>query len=154
MVLWGAWHYIRQSFDSLPILDEINFKQFSKYLLSSIRFTVFSQYVVNVSLKKSNFFIHIFDSLGNQVKFYSIFSLLKLKKNEIKKVEILKTFYYLLLTKHSKLVINNKMEIVSNKDLNFFILFVEKIRKKFLLINIKFFNNIPYNGCRRKRRND
>lgn len=150
----GSLAVVRQSFDSLFILDEINFKQFSRYLLSNIRLTTFSHYVVNISIKESNFFMHIFDSLGNQIKFYSIFFLIKLKRKEIKKVEILKTFYYMLLTKHSKLIINNKMEIVSNKDLNFFKLFVGKLRKKFLLINIKFFNHIPYNGCRRKRRND
>jgi hypothetical protein len=135
-------------------LEKIDAKQLSKNLMiTNSVLTNFIKYILRISLKSSNIFMHISDSLGNQINFYSIISLLKTKKSKIKKTEILNTFYDVLLTKHYKLLKNEKLEIISNKDLNFLLIFAEKVRKKLFLINIKFYNNIPYNGCR-KRRND
>jgi hypothetical protein len=132
--------------------NDFNTKQLSKYLTLK-EFTIdYLKFVLYVSFKNSNIFMHLFDSLGNQIKFYSITSLLKEKKSKIKKTEILKTFYQTLLTKHFNLITNSKIELITNKDLNFLVTFADKLKQKVLLNSVKLYSNIPYNGCRRKKK--
>jgi hypothetical protein len=133
-------------------LNDLNAKQIGKLLVFRDLTLDYLKFIVHIAFKKSNIFMHLFDSLGNQINFYSITSLVKEKKRKIKKTDILKTFYQTLLTKHYNLVKNSKVELISNKDLNFLVAFAEKLKRKLILNSIKFYSNIPYNGCRRKKK--
>lgn len=90
------------------------------------------------------------NSLGNEIYFYSVGTLFKIKKKNIKKAEILKKFSEILLMKFDFLK-NTPIAIHINSDLNFTKLFIEKLKNKLFITFVRIFTFYPYNGCRKKK---
>lgn len=109
------------------------------------------KFIILILTTKSNIFLHILDSLGTQILFYSI-GLIKLKKNYNQKTaEVLQIYFKKILTNLT--FIKNK-PIIFHLLLNInytFKLFLYKLIKKIRLIYIKIIDNISFNGCRKKK---
>lgn len=106
-------------------------------------------FIITVSNKKSNIFIHLLDCLGNEMSFYSIGSK-GLSKKYNKEIEVLQNYLKTILNDFN--VLKNKPLVLhtlnANYNLNWFI---EKITQKLIIQSTKQFVNISYNGCRKKK---
>lgn len=109
----------------------------------------FVKLIFYITIKKSNMFIHILDCIGNEKFFYSINSQHK-KGTTLKMHDKLERFYKILITKFRFATKKPIAIYFNNAKLNYK-WFLNKVFKKFLIINIKFFNKLPHNGCRQKK---
>lgn len=109
----------------------------------------FVKFIINLTFKKSNTFIHIMDCLGYEKYFYSIKNLSK-KLKSFKFNNQLEKFYKILIGKF-KFLKNNPIAIHLNNIQNYK-WFIEKLTKKFIVIIVKFYNKYSHNGCRRKKK--
>jgi hypothetical protein len=107
-------------------------------------------FFINIFFNKSNVFLHILDSLGNEIYFNSIGSLLQLKKQKIRKIEIYKKLSNLILTKFNYLK-NAPLALKIYNDFNSMKFIVKKLKKKLLLVFLEFSSSYPYNGCRKRK---
>jgi hypothetical protein len=109
----------------------------------------FIKFIINITIKKSNMFIHLMKCLGHEKYFYSIKSLSKKVKN-LKFNNQLERFYKIIVTKF-KFLNNKPISVYFNSTELNYKWFLNKISKKFFVINIKFFNKYSHNGCRNKK---
>ena len=108
-------------------------------------------YFICLSFSKSNIFLHIMDCLGNEIYFYSAGSFFKLKRKQIKQIDVLNKFSEILLTKFAYLKNTTlALQINNNNNLNSVRLFIKQIKNKLLLTLVKVYISYPYNGCRKK----
>lgn len=107
--------------------------------------------IITISFLKANTIIHLSDSKGKILCFFTAGNVNLSGKQKTKRgLAVLKLmalmskkFYYLILKAPVALHLNN---VVSHKSL-----IVKKLKEKFFIKVIKSFNLIPYNGCRKKK---
>ena len=107
----------------------------------------FVKFVLFITTKKSNIFIHVLDCLGNEKFFYSKNSRFDKFSQTYNKLE---NFYKILITKFKFLKKKPLAVYFNNTQLNYR-WFLNKIFKKFFIINVKFFNKYSHNGCKKKK---
>ena len=106
-------------------------------------------FIIIISNKKLNNFLHILDSIGHELIFYSTGDL-NIKKKNTNKIEILQSFLKILI--NNLKFINKRPLIIHFININFTLnWFIKKILKKIYLINIKTFILFSFNGCRKKK---
>ena len=138
----------------LDILNNkmLNHKEnLSKNLFSKNTNLNLIHFFINIFFNKSNVFLHILDSLGNEIYFNSIGSLMDLKKQKIRKIEIYKKLSNLLLTKFNYLK-NVPIALKIHNDFNSMKFIVKQLKNKLLLVFLEFSSSYPYNGCRKKKK--
>ena len=135
----------------LHILKNKNKEKLSKNLFTQKTNLNLIHFFVNVFFNKSNVFLHILDSLGNEIYFNSIGSLLELKKQKIRKIEIYKKLSNLILTKFDFLK-NAPLALKIYNDFNSMKFLVKTLKKKLLLVFLEFSSSYPYNGCRKRKK--
>lgn len=109
----------------------------------------FVKFIFYITIKKSNMFVHVLDCVGNEKFFYSINSQYNKLKN-LKMHDKLERFYKILITKFKFATKKPVAIYFNNTELNYKWL-LNKIFKKFFIINIKFFDKLSHNGCRKKK---
>lgn len=106
-------------------------------------------FIILISTKKCNIFVHLLDCLGNELFFYSIGSI-GLNKKYNKDNEILQNYLKSILTNFN--ILKNKILIFHTLNMNSNLSwFVEKLTQKLIIISKKQFVNFAYNGCRKKK---
>ena len=107
-------------------------------------------YIIDITFTKSNTFLHIMDSAG-KLKFYSSAGHLEHKgKNKKFRVNVLKSFYRILVTKLKFLKDKPVALHLKNVGFNKFNI-IKKLKTKFFIKTVKIFNLFPFNGCRSKK---
>lgn len=133
----------------ITILENRNYKEF---IIKKIKTTIilnFINFIILISSKKSNIFLHLLDSLGNELLFYSIGSI-GLNKKLFKEPIVLQNFI-------KKVFIN--LNILKNKPIVIHILninyntnwFINQLTTKLILFSTNFLFCFAYNGCRKKK---
>lgn len=125
--------------------QELNF--FDKKLKLKNKHYYFTKFIINITFKKSNSFLHVINCVTNKNYFFSAKALLKKKNFQNNQLE---NFYKILITKFK--YIKNKPIVINffNIETNYK-WFIQKISQNFFLILIKFYNKIAHNGCRLKK---
>ena len=107
-------------------------------------------YVINVSFLKANTTIHVSDIKGNMKLFYSAGSIGLTGKQKTKRRIATSKLISLLLQKATFL--SKKPVVLHLNNVNSYKNFiVNKLKRVFYIRLIKTFNQIPYNGCRKKK---
>jgi ribosomal protein S11 len=138
---------------ALSKLKETNYKKIGLYFLSDgllIPEPISVMYIIKIFFSKKNTLFHISDCAGNPKFFYSAGSFQFKGKAKTSRSTVLRKFYSTLI---SKLKFIKKAPIsvhFKNTDLNMF-WFLKKLRKKFFIVTVKNYNQVPYNGCRKKK---
>jgi small subunit ribosomal protein S11 len=107
-------------------------------------------YVINISFLKANTTIHVSDIQGNLKFFYSAGSVDLSGKQKRKRRIAISKLISLLLKKANFL--GQKPLALHLNNVNFYKnLIVRKLKRNLYIKIIKIFNQIPYNGCRKKK---
>jgi len=107
-------------------------------------------YVINISFLKANTTIHVSDIKGNMKLFYSAGSIGLTGKQKRKRRIATSKLISLLLQKATFL--SKKPIALHLNNVNSYKSFiVNKLKRTFYIRLIKSFNQIPYNGCRKKK---
>nr|QXV92929.1 ribosomal protein S11 [Nitzschia anatoliensis] len=107
-------------------------------------------YIINISFSKANTTIHVSDVKGNMKLFYSAGSVgLTGKQKRKRRIAALKLISLLL----KKATFLNKVPVALHlKNVNSYRnIIVTKLRKHLFIRAVKSFNQVPYNGCRKKK---
>lgn len=108
-----------------------------------------TNFIIIISSKNTNIFIHLLDSIGNELIFYSIGSI-GLNKKYNKEIEILQTYLKTILVNFN--ILKNKSVVLHLLNINYNLnWFINKLRQKLIIISTKQFVNLSFNGCRRKK---
>jgi ribosomal protein S11 len=127
----------------------LNYIFFSKkiYLKKS---STFVTYIINIVFAKTNTLLHITNSSGKILFFYSA-GLLKIKNRKKRaRVLVFKSFYKVIMT---KLTFVKKKPIalhLTNVGSNRFWI-IKRLKKKLFIKTIRNFDAYPYNGCRKPK---
>lgn len=106
-------------------------------------------FIIIISSKKSNIFVHLLDCLGKELFFYSIGSS-GLTKKYNKEIDILQNYLKIIINKFK--ILKNKPLILHTLNINFNLNWLlEKLTQKLIVISAKQFINLSYNGCRKKK---
>ena len=106
-------------------------------------------YIINISFLKTNTTIHISDIKGNMKLFYSA-GLVDLAGKQKRKRRVAVSKLILLLLKKANFLYKKPVALHLN-NVNFYKnLIVSKLKKILYIRVIKSFNQVPYNGCRKK----
>lgn len=107
-------------------------------------------YIIDVSFSKANTMIHISDTKGNLKLFYSAGTVgLVGKQKRNRRIAIIKLIS--LLMKKATFVGKKPVALHLN-NVNFYQnLIVNKLKQTIFIKVIKSFNQVPYNGCRKKK---
>jgi ribosomal protein S11 len=143
----------KQSF-LLDMIKQKNYKLINQKLLSNKAFKLINDhvifYIIDITFTKSNTFLHIMDSSG-KLKFYSSAGHLKhAGKNKKFRINVLKSFYRVLITKLKFLKDKPIALHLKNVGFNKFGI-IKKLKAKFFIKTVKIFNLFPFNGCRKKK---
>lgn len=134
------------------ILEQMNHKNIIIYLITIvIKLNLLDLVILIIATKNknSNIFLHILDSFGNQLAFYSI-GLINLNKKYNQKLEILQYYTQTIFNKLN--LLNTKPTIIHLLNMNYNLnWFFHQLIKKIGLITINLMYNFAYNGCRRKK---
>ena len=107
-------------------------------------------YIIGISFLKANTTIHVSDIKGNIKLFYSAGSVGLAGKQKKKRSIAVSKLISLLLKKATFL--NNKPVVLHLNNVNFYnSLIINKLKKHCYIRIIKSFNQVPYNGCRKKK---
>ena len=107
-------------------------------------------YIINISFLKANTTLHVSDIKGNVKLFYSAGSVGLTGKQKKKRRVALSKLISLLTQKATFL--KGKQIALHLKNVNFYQnLIVEKLQQTFYIRAIKSFNQLPYNGCRKRK---
>lgn len=106
-------------------------------------------YIIVILSTKSNIFFHVINCFGLELFSFST-SLLNSNKQKLKQTQYLQKFLEFLLLK-MKFLTNKPLAIhFFNVDLSFDFL-IQQFYLKLILLSVKIFVNICYNGCRKKK---
>jgi hypothetical protein len=109
----------------------------------------FIKFIINLTIKKANTFIHVLDCTGAEKYFYSNNGLEKKFKNFNFNNQIEK--FYKIITTKLKFLKNKPISMhINSVELNYK-WFLRKISKRFFMVIIKFFNQYAHNGCKIKK---
>jgi ribosomal protein S11 len=107
-------------------------------------------YVINLSFLKANTTIHVSDIRGNLKLFFSAGSV-NLTGKQKRKRRIAVSKLILLLLKNANFLSRKPIALHLN-NVNFYKnLIVRKLKRNLYIKIIKIFNQIPHNGCRKKK---
>ena len=123
-----------------------NIKLYNKYLQQNL--TIY--YIITISFLKTNTIIHLSNSKGNIILFYSAGNVGIKGKQKIKRKIVINK---LLLKLVKKIPFINKKPIALHLiNVKFYKkLIIKQLKKNIFIKIIKSFNLIPYNGCRKKK---
>lgn len=137
-----------EEFSYRLLYNHYKIKHGSTYFISKQDFVI--MYIVTISFLKANIMIHVSDIKGN-VKWFCSSGLVNAsgKRRTQKRSIILKLLYLLF----QKVTFLSKAPIALHlNNASYFKTFIiNKLKKKFYIKIIKSFNQIPYNGCRKKK---
>lgn len=106
-------------------------------------------FIILISSKKSNIFIHLLDCLGTELFFYSIGSI-GLRKKTTKELVIFQNFIKKIFLNFN--ILFNKPLAIHILNLNYNLNWILKqLVEKLMLITTKLFICFAYNGCRKKK---
>lgn len=107
-------------------------------------------YVINISFLKANTTIHVSDIKGNLKLFYSAGSIGLTGKN--KRRRRIAAFKLISLLTQKATFLDKKPIALHLKNVNSYKnIIVSRLKKNFYIRLIKSFNQIPYNGCRKRK---
>jgi ribosomal protein S11 len=107
-------------------------------------------YIINISFLKANTTIHVSDIKGNMRLFYSAGSVgLAGKQKRQRRIAAAKLIS--LLLKKATFLINKPIALHLNNINSHKNLIVSRLKKSLYIRVIKSFNQVPYNGCRKKK---
>lgn len=107
------------------------------------------KYIIKILVHKSNLFFYVNNCFGDIFLYYSI-GLLKLNKKKFSKSEILQEFLKIISLKIKFL--KHKPISIDLFNINFnYSWLLEKLFIKLIILAIRIYNNISYNGCRKKK---
>ena len=141
--------------------EKIYVKQLQEYqkekLIHASYFNNFSKkedflimYIITISFLKANTNIHVSDIKGNTILFYNAGSVGLVGKQKINRAKCVLKLISLIIKKASFLknypIAVHLSNVESKKS---FIL--NKLKTNFIIKIVKIFNQIPHNGCRKKK---
>ena len=135
-------------------VKEANYKKVSLNFHNKLRkpsnFT-FVMYIVEISFSKKNTLFHVSDCLGNLKFFYSAGSFQQKGRGKRFRSMLIKNFLRMLISKLRFL--KKRIPLALHlKNVNFISFrFLKRLREKFTVNFIKYFNQYSYNGCRTKK---
>jgi small subunit ribosomal protein S11 len=107
-------------------------------------------YIVNISFLKANTTIHVSDIKGNMILFYSA-GLVGLTGKQKRQRRVAAAKLISLLLKKATFLANKPVALHLNNINSYKNLIVSRLKKNLYIRVIKSFNQVPYNGCRRKK---
>lgn len=131
------------------LLKTKNYQNFILFLTKTNYQLNLINFIIIISNKKSNIFVHLLDCLGNELFFYSIGSS-GLTKKYNKEIDILQNYLKIIINKFK--ILKDKPLILHILNINYNLNWLlEKLTQKLLVISAKQFINLAYNGCRKKK---
>lgn len=107
-------------------------------------------YIISVSFLKANTTIHVSDTKGNLQFFYSAGSVALTGKQKRKRRTAVSKLITLILKK--AIFLGKKPIALHLNNVNFYkTLIIRKLKRNLYIKIIKIFNQIPYNGCRKRK---
>jgi small subunit ribosomal protein S11 len=144
---------LKTQIDLLKKIKESNYKNISikkHQLKSENNQNLIVMYVVNIAFLKANTIIHVSDIKGNMRLFYSAGSVGLAGKQKRKRRIAISKLISLVLKR--AIFLNKKPIALHLNNVNFYKnLIVNKLKRVLYIRIIKSFNQIPYNGCRKKK---
>ena len=133
---------------SIRSLNKKEFISFSKKM-NLKDFTV--AYIISISFLKANIVIHVSDIQGKLKLFYSVGSIINLHGKRKRKRQIaISKLIFLVLKK--AVFLGQKPIALHLNNVNFYKnLIISKLKRNLYIKIIKILNQIPYNGCRKKK---
>nr|AEP20727.1 ribosomal protein S11 [Kryptoperidinium foliaceum endosymbiont] len=144
---------LRAQIESLKKIKENSYKDISiqkNQLENGNNQNLVIMYVINISFLKANTTIHVSDIKGNMKLFYSAGSVgLAGKQKRKRRVAALKLISLIL---KRATFLNKKPVALHLKNVNSYKnIIVSKLKRSLFIRVVKSFNQIPYNGCRKKK---
>lgn len=107
-------------------------------------------YIIDITFTNSNTFLHVMDSSGKLLNFFSAGCFNIKGKNKKSRFNVFKHFYFILTTRLGFL--KNKPLALHLKNVGFNKFWIiKKLKTKFFIKLVKVFNLFPFNGCRKKK---
>ena len=130
-------------------LNKKEFISFSSKKINLKDFTV--AYIISISFLKANIIIHVSDTQGKLKLFYSVGSIINLHGKQKRKRQVaISKLIFLVLKKAAFL--DRKPIALHLNNVNFYKnLIIGKLKRNLYIKIIKILNQIPYNGCRKKK---
>lgn len=148
--------FISVLYDELVEDDNVRSKMLKKHKNNELTQNfVFDQdfvimYIVTLTFSKSNIMVHISDVMGN-VKWFCSSGSLKItgKQKKQKRSVVLKLILFLF--KEANFILKKPVALHLNNVGSSQTFVINKLQKEIYIKIIKSFNQIPYNGCRKKK---
>lgn len=144
---------LRAQIESLKKTREDNYKDISikkSQVKNSNNQDLVVMYVINISFLKANTTIHVSDVKGNMKLFYSAGSVgLAGKQKRKRRVAALKLIS--LLLKRATFLRKTPVALHLKNVNSYRNIIVSKLRRNLFIRVVKSFNQVPYNGCRKKK---
>jgi len=125
---------------------------FNKFLhdKSLIQEDFMVMYIINISFLKTNTIINISDIKGNIKLFYTAGNVsLSGKQKKRRKIVLLRLIN--LIFKKASFIGKKPVALHLNNVISYKTLIINKLKQAYFIKIIKSYNQIPYNGCRKKK---
>lgn len=117
---------------------------------NSIKEDFLITYIINISFLKTNTIVNISDIKGNTKLFYTAGNVnLSGKQKKRRKIALLRLIN--LIFKKAGFIEKKPVALHLNNVVSYKTLIINKLKQVYFIKLIKSYNQIPYNGCRKKK---